>query len=201
VRNVLWLLAAMTFRPRAARAAPALLDRHFCGIVIAWRAWIAFAACTFRRAGSSSADHRRHRRHLAHLSARPSARSGRGAPHRDVGPEAARDAHATRGDALDLSRVLPRAHELPLLAIDPARNLHAGLRVDLRRHDDRLQSHRQVPTLSERLRPAAALVVQALPLMAAFFLLFPRIQGPLWALPRDTTAGKTGSPIRWLPGR
>ena len=30
------------------------------------------------------------------------------------------------------------------------------------------------PTLAERLRPAAALVVQALPLMAAFFLLFPR---------------------------
>ena len=57
------------------------------------------------------------------------------------------------------------------------------------------------PTLVERLRPAGALVVQALPLMAAFFLLFPRIQGPLWALPRDTTAGRTGLTDTMAPGQ
>src|SRR5205814_454078 len=57
------------------------------------------------------------------------------------------------------------------------------------------------PTLAERMRPAAALVIQALPLMAAFFLLFPRVQGPLWALPRDTTAGRTGLSDTMTPGQ
>ena len=57
------------------------------------------------------------------------------------------------------------------------------------------------PTLSERLRPAGALLVQALPLMAAFFLLFPRIQGPLWALPRDTASGRSGLSDTMAPGQ
>src|SRR5262249_23037212 len=57
------------------------------------------------------------------------------------------------------------------------------------------------PTLVERLRPAAALLVQALPLMAAFFLLFPRVQGPLWVLPRDTTSAKTGLSDSMTPGQ
>jgi transglutaminase-like putative cysteine protease len=57
------------------------------------------------------------------------------------------------------------------------------------------------PTITERLRPAAALVIQALPLMAAFFLLFPRVQGPLWALPRDTAAGRTGLSDTMSPGQ
>jgi protein-glutamine gamma-glutamyltransferase len=56
------------------------------------------------------------------------------------------------------------------------------------------------PTLMERIRPAGALLVQALPLMAAFFLLFPRVQGPLWALPRDTTAARTGLSDTMTPG-
>ncbi|HXZ48884.1 MAG TPA: DUF3488 and transglutaminase-like domain-containing protein [Usitatibacter sp.] len=58
----------------------------------------------------------------------------------------------------------------------------------------------RVPTLAERLRPAAALVVQALPLMVAFFVLFPRVHGPLWALPRDTLAGRTGLSDSMSPG-
>jgi transglutaminase-like putative cysteine protease len=56
------------------------------------------------------------------------------------------------------------------------------------------------PTLRERLVPAGALVVQALPLMAAFFLLFPRVQGPLWALPRDTATARTGLSDNMSPG-
>ena len=48
------------------------------------------------------------------------------------------------------------------------------------------------PSLIERLRPAGALLVQALPLMVAFFILFPRTQGPLWALPQDSRASITG---------
>jgi len=57
------------------------------------------------------------------------------------------------------------------------------------------------PNFAERLRPAAAIVIQALPLMAAFFLLFPRVQGPLWALPRDTSAGRTGLSDTMQPGQ
>jgi transglutaminase-like putative cysteine protease len=56
------------------------------------------------------------------------------------------------------------------------------------------------PTLGERLRPAGALLVQALPLMVAFFILFPRVNGPLWALPRDTMAGMSGLSDTMSPG-
>ncbi len=56
-------------------------------------------------------------------------------------------------------------------------------------------------SVGERLRPAAALLVQALPLMAAFFLLFPRVPGPLWALPRDAPSGRTGLSDTMTPGR
>ena len=59
----------------------------------------------------------------------------------------------------------------------------------------------RAPRLAERLRPAAALVVQALPLVVAFFLLFPRVQGPLWALPRDTQTGRTGLSDTMSPGK
>ena len=57
------------------------------------------------------------------------------------------------------------------------------------------------PSVVERLRPAAALLVQALPLMVVFFLLFPRVPGPLWALPRDTQSGHTGLSDTMTPGR
>ena len=56
------------------------------------------------------------------------------------------------------------------------------------------------PTLGERLRPAGALLLQALPLMAAFFILFPRVQGPLWALPQDARAGASGLSDTMTPG-
>jgi transglutaminase-like putative cysteine protease len=56
------------------------------------------------------------------------------------------------------------------------------------------------PTLRERLRPAGALLIQALPLMVAFFILFPRTQGPLWALPQDTRSAQTGLSETMSPG-
>ncbi len=49
-------------------------------------------------------------------------------------------------------------------------------------------------------RYAALLVVQATPFMLAFFLLFPRVQGPLWGLPQDAHAGLTGLSDRMSPG-
>lgn len=56
------------------------------------------------------------------------------------------------------------------------------------------------PSLMERLRPAGALLVQALPLMIAFFILFPRASGPLWALPQDTRSGASGLSDSMTPG-
>jgi transglutaminase-like putative cysteine protease len=56
------------------------------------------------------------------------------------------------------------------------------------------------PTLVERMRPAGALLVQALPLMVAFFVLFPRAAGPLWALPQDTRSGSSGLSDSMTPG-
>ena len=55
-------------------------------------------------------------------------------------------------------------------------------------------------TVMERLRPAGALLVQALPLMMAFFLLFPRAPGPLWALPQDGRGGRSGLSETMRPG-
>jgi len=56
------------------------------------------------------------------------------------------------------------------------------------------------PTLAQRLRPAGALLIQSLPLMVAFFILFPRATGPLWALPQDTRSGNTGLSETMTPG-
>lgn len=56
------------------------------------------------------------------------------------------------------------------------------------------------PKFSERLKPAASLVLQALPLMVAFFILFPRTSGPLWALPTDSRAGQSGLSDSMTPG-
>ena len=49
-------------------------------------------------------------------------------------------------------------------------------------------------------RHAATLLLQALPFMLITFLLFPRIQGPLWGLPRDAYSGMTGLSDQMSPG-
>ena len=56
------------------------------------------------------------------------------------------------------------------------------------------------PGLRERLVPSATLLVQALPLMVAFFILFPRAQGPIWALPADSRSGTSGLSDSMAPG-
>lgn len=43
-----------------------------------------------------------------------------------------------------------------------------------------------------RARLAAILLVQSIPLTLALFLLFPRMQGPLWGLPQDTSSQLSG---------
>ena len=50
------------------------------------------------------------------------------------------------------------------------------------------------------LRLATVLLVQALPLMLAMHLLFPRLQGALWGLPHDAHAGLAGLSEEMHPG-
>lgn len=51
------------------------------------------------------------------------------------------------------------------------------------------------------LRLAAVMLAQALPIMLVLFVLFPRISGPLWGLPRDALGAVTGLDDEMAPGR
>jgi transglutaminase-like putative cysteine protease len=50
------------------------------------------------------------------------------------------------------------------------------------------------------LRTGAALLAQAVPAALVLFLLFPRVQGPLWGVPQDAYAGVTGLSDSMSPG-
>ncbi|MGH8460276.1 MAG: transglutaminase TgpA family protein [Stenotrophobium sp.] len=50
------------------------------------------------------------------------------------------------------------------------------------------------------LRRAVIMVAQALPLMVVMFILFPRIPGPLWGLPSDSGAQRSGPSDSMMPG-
>lgn len=56
------------------------------------------------------------------------------------------------------------------------------------------------PGWRHQLQRAGVLMLQAVPLMAVLFLLFPRVQGPLWGLPQDAYAGLTGLSDNMSPG-
>jgi transglutaminase-like putative cysteine protease len=56
------------------------------------------------------------------------------------------------------------------------------------------------PPFRAQLRTGALMLAQATPLMLALFLLFPRVPGPLWGLPRDAFAGVTGLSETMTPG-
>ena len=55
-------------------------------------------------------------------------------------------------------------------------------------------------TLRATLRYAAVLSAQAIPFMLVLYVLFPRINGPLWGLPQDAHSGKTGLSQTMSPG-
>ncbi|SNS37408.1 protein of unknown function [Noviherbaspirillum humi] len=57
-----------------------------------------------------------------------------------------------------------------------------------------------MPTLRERLRLGTSILLLAAPLTVVLFLLFPRIQGPLWGMPVDTPGGRTGMSDFMSPG-
>ena len=51
-----------------------------------------------------------------------------------------------------------------------------------------------------RLRYAARLILQSLPVLLVLFILFPRVNGPLWGLPEDAHTGVTGIDDEMTPG-
>jgi transglutaminase-like putative cysteine protease len=59
--------------------------------------------------------------------------------------------------------------------------------------------HGSLP-LRAAMRTSALLLAQAAPLMLVLFLLFPRVQGPLWGLPQATTAAVSGLSDTMAPG-
>lgn len=62
----------------------------------------------------------------------------------------------------------------------------------------RIYGGAQTPMLI--VRYAAQLLLQAVPFMLALFLLFPRINGPLWGLPQDAHSSRSGLPETITPG-
>lgn len=62
-----------------------------------------------------------------------------------------------------------------------------------------VQLQAQGIALKPRMRIAGVLLLQALPLTLILFILFPRVQGPLWGLPQDAYAS-TGLDDRMSPG-
>jgi len=52
-----------------------------------------------------------------------------------------------------------------------------------------------------RLRMAATMLAQAVPIMLVLFFLFPRLPGPLWGLPRDAHSAVSGLSESMSPGR
>ena len=56
------------------------------------------------------------------------------------------------------------------------------------------------PPFRAQLRIAGVLLAQSVPLMLVLFLLFPRVQGPLWGIPRDAFAGVSGLSETMSPG-
>ena len=56
------------------------------------------------------------------------------------------------------------------------------------------------PGYLSQLRTAGEILLQAVPLMVVLFVLFPRVQGPLWGMPQDANAGITGLSDEMSPG-
>lgn len=63
-----------------------------------------------------------------------------------------------------------------------------------------VEMNRLTGTLRTQLRIAGLLLLQALPLMLVLFVLFPRVAGPLWALPQQGSSASTGLSDEMTPG-
>jgi len=60
--------------------------------------------------------------------------------------------------------------------------------------------HRGALPIRDTLRKGGSMVLQAVPLMLLLFVLFPRIPGPLWGLPSDAGAARSGLSESMTPG-
>jgi protein-glutamine gamma-glutamyltransferase len=54
--------------------------------------------------------------------------------------------------------------------------------------------------MMDNIGTAGAMLIQAAPVMLLLFLLFPRVQGPLWGMPQDAFGGTTGLSETMTPG-
>jgi protein-glutamine gamma-glutamyltransferase len=55
-------------------------------------------------------------------------------------------------------------------------------------------------TLLQRLKLSSTLLIQAIPILLVLFILFPRVNGPLWGIPKDAFTGTTGIDDQMSPG-
>jgi len=55
-------------------------------------------------------------------------------------------------------------------------------------------------TLLQRFKLSSTLLIQSIPILLVLFILFPRINGPLWGLPKDAHTGTTGIDDQMSPG-
>ena len=60
-------------------------------------------------------------------------------------------------------------------------------------------NHQRQPT-GRALKLSGLMLIQAIPFMLLLFVLFPRVQGPLWGLPIDASRGLTGLSENMAPG-
>ncbi len=60
--------------------------------------------------------------------------------------------------------------------------------------------HRGALPVRDTLRKGGAMILQAVPAMLLMFVLFPRIPGPLWGLPSDAGAARSGLSESMTPG-
>ena len=65
-----------------------------------------------------------------------------------------------------------------------------------------IAAHRDAshPPTWKMIKQAGIIIIQAFPMMLLLFLLFPRINGPLWGLPQDSARGVTGLSDSMSPG-
>jgi protein-glutamine gamma-glutamyltransferase len=55
-------------------------------------------------------------------------------------------------------------------------------------------------TLLERIKLSTTLLIQSIPILLVLFILFPRVNGPLWGIPKDAFTGITGIDDQMSPG-
>jgi len=63
-----------------------------------------------------------------------------------------------------------------------------------------LQDHGRQLRWRDAAKSAVVMLLQAAPVMAVLFILFPRVQGPIFGIPQATSAGVTGLSDRMSPG-